>query len=121
MALRGLLSRAATPCWFAEHQAVRSLCVAVPNFVDGRGGLGVMSWAALAPSLLEWLWLAVPKSKVSPSRKRMRGFHRAPKNVTHYGPCPKCGSPTLRHHLCDCMLGKGQNKQDQPTFLEPVS
>lgn len=117
MALRSL-TRAAMPSCLAKP-VVRSYCVA-GSLLDGRGGLGLISWAALAPSLLEWLWLAVPKSKVSPSRKRMRGFHRAPKNVTHFGPCPKCGSPTLRHHLCECMLDKGKGKQEQPSFLEPM-
>mmetsp|Transcript_45692 Transcript_45692/g.103164 ORF Transcript_45692/g.103164 Transcript_45692/m.103164 type:complete len:115 (-) Transcript_45692:334-678(-) len=47
------------------------------------------------------LW-AVPKSKVTPSRKRMRGYHRTPKQVQGYSMCKECGQPTLRHRLCVC-------------------
>lgn len=39
--------------------------------------------------------------QVTPSRKRMRGFHRTPKRVTGYEECAKCGKPKRRHRLCD--------------------
>ena len=40
--------------------------------------------------------------QITPSRKRMRGFHRAPEKVTGYSSCPECGGPKLRHRLCLC-------------------
>ncbi|KAG5189888.1 hypothetical protein JKP88DRAFT_232834 [Tribonema minus] len=46
------------------------------------------------------LWFAVPKTKVSPGRKRQRGYHRAPKRITNISTCEACGKPKLTHKLC---------------------
>lgn len=45
------------------------------------------------------LW-AVPKSKISHSRKRMRASNKALKNREDITSCPCCGSPVLLHHGC---------------------
>ena len=45
------------------------------------------------------IWFAVPKSRISKSRKRMK--HQLSKivNKTHIQPCPVTGEVTLRHKL----------------------
>jgi len=43
--------------------------------------------------------MAVPKRKLSKSRKRLRrGHHSAASTPTQ--DCPKCGSPRLPHRVC---------------------
>ncbi|TFK41119.1 hypothetical protein BDQ12DRAFT_600554 [Crucibulum laeve] len=44
--------------------------------------------------------LAVPKSKVSHSRKAMRSANKGLKDKHNIVNCPGCGSPKLAHHLC---------------------
>lgn len=58
--------------------------------------------------LLAPLWLAVPKSKTTRSRKRMRAANKHLKNIQHIDKCNVCGKAKLRHHVvsCDkCILG----------------
>ena len=55
--------------------------------------------------ILRGLWLAVPKSKVSRSRKRMKWKQHIPKPVA-WAPCPSCGEPKRPHRLCGNCLGK---------------
>ncbi|KAL7748411.1 hypothetical protein RI367_006103 [Sorochytrium milnesiophthora] len=55
-----------------------------------------LSPAILLPAIL---W-AVPKSKISHSRKRMRASNKAIKNREDIVRCPCCGSPMLLHHAC---------------------
>ena len=43
--------------------------------------------------------MAVPKKKVSTSRRNMRRAHDALKR-TGYEECPNCGEFKLPHHLC---------------------
>jgi len=43
--------------------------------------------------------MAVPKRKVSPSRRNMRRSHHALKPTQHQE-CPNCGELKLPHHLC---------------------
>ncbi|KAH9944417.1 ribosomal L32p protein family-domain-containing protein [Epithele typhae] len=54
-------------------------------------------------SLLElfppWL-LAVPKKKVSHSRKNMRSANKGLKDKENFVQCPSCGSTKLAHHIC---------------------
>ncbi|KLO20295.1 hypothetical protein SCHPADRAFT_796453, partial [Schizopora paradoxa] len=52
-------------------------------------------WELLPPFLL-----AVPKKKVSHSRKAMRAANKGLKDKTNLVSCPACGSPKLAHHLC---------------------
>ena len=43
--------------------------------------------------------MAVPKRRMSKSRKRLRrGHHRAA--VMPHQACPRCGSPKLPHRVC---------------------
>jgi large subunit ribosomal protein L32 len=44
--------------------------------------------------------MAVPKKKISKSRRDMRRSHLAlvPTNVVN---CPNCGESKLPHHMCD--------------------
>ena len=43
--------------------------------------------------------MAVPKKKVSKSRRDMRRSHHSLEPVTHIE-CPNCGERTLPHHVC---------------------
>jgi ribosomal protein L32 len=73
------------------------------------------------PSLLEDIWegilRAVPKNKVSHSRKRHRQMAgKALKDVNHLVKCPGCGAPKRMHRLCshclEGMFGKWQPSGD---------
>jgi ribosomal protein L32 len=43
---------------------------------------------------------AVPKKKISHSRKRMRAANKGLQNINHIMVCPGCTQPKLRHHRC---------------------
>ncbi|MEE2746035.1 MAG: 50S ribosomal protein L32 [Pseudomonadota bacterium] len=43
--------------------------------------------------------MAVPKKKISKSRRNSRRAHDA-LGVSVYGECPNCGEAKLPHHLC---------------------
>ena len=43
--------------------------------------------------------MAVPKKKVSPSRRNMRRSHDAIAAAS-YSECPNCGELTRPHHIC---------------------
>ncbi|KAK0389809.1 hypothetical protein NLU13_3382 [Sarocladium strictum] len=73
------------------------------------------------PSLLEDIWegilRAVPKNKVSHSRKRHRQMAgKALKDVNHLVKCPGCGAPKRMHRLCSHCLEEMKTiwKQDFP-------
>ncbi|PCH33583.1 hypothetical protein WOLCODRAFT_112100 [Wolfiporia cocos MD-104 SS10] len=72
----------------------------VPSFLTPRP----FSWALpTLQSLLELFppfLLAVPKKKVSHSRKSMRSANKGLKDKENLVHCPGCGSPKLAHHLC---------------------
>ncbi|EMD41833.1 hypothetical protein CERSUDRAFT_79459 [Gelatoporia subvermispora B] len=57
---------------------------------------GLQSLMELFPPFL----LAVPKKKVSHSRKAMRSANKGLKDKRNLVHCPGCGSPKLAHHLC---------------------
>ncbi|TEB35003.1 hypothetical protein FA13DRAFT_1728799 [Coprinellus micaceus] len=50
--------------------------------------------------LLPSIVLAVPKKKVSHSRKAMRSANKGLKDKQNIVACPGCGSPKLAHHYC---------------------
>ncbi|HTO73005.1 MAG TPA: 50S ribosomal protein L32 [Gemmatimonadales bacterium] len=54
--------------------------------------------------------MAVPKRKMSKSRKRLRrGHHKAPSMATQS--CPRCSSPRLAHRVCPtCGYYKGKKQ-----------
>ncbi|KAI0271364.1 hypothetical protein BC834DRAFT_818386 [Gloeopeniophorella convolvens] len=57
----------------------------------------------LLPSLRDLIppfLLAVPKKKVSHSRKAMRSANKGLKDKHNLVHCPGCGSAKLAHHLC---------------------
>ncbi|KAG6845813.1 hypothetical protein H0H87_003868 [Tephrocybe sp. NHM501043] len=59
-------------------------------------------------SLLELIppfLLAVPKSKISHSRKSMRSANKGLKDKQNIVNCPACGQPKLAHHLCQSCYG----------------
>jgi len=43
--------------------------------------------------------MAVPKRKLSKSRKRLRRGHHSAKGMPTQA-CPKCGAPRLSHRVC---------------------
>ncbi|KAF9183370.1 hypothetical protein BGZ51_004072 [Haplosporangium sp. Z 767] len=51
----------------------------------------------LIPSIV---WAAVPKSKTSHSKKRMRQATKGLKEQKNIVQCPGCGQAKLMHHLC---------------------
>ncbi|TMW62880.1 hypothetical protein Poli38472_005498 [Pythium oligandrum] len=74
-----------------------------------------MSGAAAAPApatntLLDAIWLAAPKSKVTPSRKKIRNNDPSKrlKNIVHFQDCALCGEKKLRHRLCMSCFKKGK-------------
>ncbi|KAI0033158.1 ribosomal L32p protein family-domain-containing protein, partial [Vararia minispora EC-137] len=65
---------------------------------------GAFSWT-IPPleSILDLLppfLLAVPKKKVSHSRKSMRSANKGLKDKQNLVSCPACGAAKLAHHLC---------------------
>ena len=81
----------------------------LPNFLEeGSHPLVQPELVELAlPSLSDagitdepFLWAAVPKKRVSHSKKRMRMTSKWLKPVNHYTFCRTCGNPKLLHVLC---------------------
>ncbi|KAJ7630984.1 ribosomal L32p protein family-domain-containing protein [Roridomyces roridus] len=68
-------------------------------------GAAAQTWTIPSlQSLLELLppfVLAVPKKKVSHSRKSMREANKGLKDKNNIVNCPGCGAPKLAHHLCN--------------------
>ncbi|KAH7931014.1 hypothetical protein BV22DRAFT_976439, partial [Leucogyrophana mollusca] len=50
--------------------------------------------------LLPAIVLAVPKSKISHSRKSMRSANKGLKDKRNIVNCPACGEAKLAHHVC---------------------
>ncbi|OAX42376.1 hypothetical protein K503DRAFT_362282 [Rhizopogon vinicolor AM-OR11-026] len=57
---------------------------------------GLQSLLELLPPIV----LAVPKSKISHSRKAMRSANKGLKDKRNIVNCPACGEPKLAHHAC---------------------
>ncbi|CAM9559492.1 unnamed protein product [Heterosigma akashiwo] len=64
------------------------------------GGVSVLSDEASDPFDVHVL-MAVPKSKISRSRKRRKHGQYEQKVKTNWYMCDKCGKPKLMHKLCD--------------------
>ena len=58
--------------------------------------------------------MAVPKKKVSKSRRDMRRSHHRLKPIAHIE-CPNCGERTLPHHVCAaCGHYRGREVVSEP-------
>ncbi|KAJ4489295.1 hypothetical protein C8J55DRAFT_450325 [Lentinula edodes] len=75
-----------------------SASLPLPTFLGGSFKLP--SLASLLEELFPRILLAVPKKKVSHSRKAMRAANKGLKDKHNLVHCPGCGSPKLAHHLC---------------------
>ena len=65
--------------------------------------------ARLPPNLSEE-HMAVPKRRVSKSRKRLRRGQDSAPSVPSQA-CPRCGSPKLSHRVCDsCGYYRGKKQ-----------
>ena len=60
--------------------------------------------------------MAVPKKKTSRSRTGHRRSHHAIKLTAAIEYCPNCGTPKLRHNLCDA-CGTYRGLQIRPSKL----
>ncbi|KIS67774.1 mitochondrial 54S ribosomal protein bL32m [Mycosarcoma maydis] len=59
------------------------------------------TWASDVGTLLwDGILRAVPKKKVSHSRKSMRAANKGLKDRTDLVHCSSCGKPKLHHHIC---------------------
>ncbi|EJU01885.1 hypothetical protein DACRYDRAFT_52312 [Dacryopinax primogenitus] len=88
-------------------------------------GFSTVLGAGLLQNLLDLFppfLLAVPKKKVSHSRKAMRSANKGLKDKHNIVNCPACGSAKLAHHICQRCLGelnrawKTQQKAGQGIF-----
>ncbi|CAH0520893.1 unnamed protein product [Peronospora belbahrii] len=72
--------------------------------------LNSTSSALSSTPLIDAIWHAAPKSKVTPSRKRIRNNHLSKrlKNIVHFQNCSLCGEKKLRHRLCMSCFKKGK-------------
>ena len=78
---------------------------------------------ALAPvpeDALEWdgMLHAVPKSKISHSRKAMRHANKGLKDRVDFVHCAACGRPKLAHHICAHCYSFISRTQKQEARLE---
>jgi ribosomal protein L32 len=58
------------------------------------------------------LLFAVPKSKVSHSKKRMRSASKGLKNLKNIQQCPSCGTQKLQHHVVEVPADHLENCPD---------
>ncbi|KAJ7660960.1 ribosomal L32p protein family-domain-containing protein [Mycena polygramma] len=72
---------------------------AVPAFLAASRTWAIPSLQSLL-ELFPPFVLAVPKKKVSHSRKSMREANKGLKDKQNIVNCPGCGAPKLAHHLC---------------------
>ncbi|KAE9411089.1 hypothetical protein BT96DRAFT_870955 [Gymnopus androsaceus JB14] len=76
-----------------------SLAASKP-FLSTFFSFGGSSWASVLQEFFPRILLAVPKKKVSHSRKAMRAANKGLKDKHNLVHCPGCGGPKLAHHLC---------------------
>ncbi|CAD6933136.1 unnamed protein product [Tilletia controversa] len=69
------------------------------------------SLSSLLRDLLEPILRAVPKKKVSHSRKSMRSANKGLKDRVDIVHCPGCGRAKLHHHLCEHCYGQINRRQ----------
>lgn len=87
-------------------------------------GLAIPGISISIPSLgdiWEGLLRAVPKNKVSHSRKRMRQLaNKGLKDVNSLCQCPACGAPKRMHRLCQRCL-EGMSIVNQKIYRQPAA
>eukprot|EP00298_Acanthocystis_sp_HF-20_P018921 c22077_g1_i1.p1 GENE.c22077_g1_i1~~c22077_g1_i1.p1 ORF type:complete len:132 (+),score=33.94 c22077_g1_i1:1-396(+) len=87
--------------------ATQSISLQPSGFIDELPSLS---------ELIGSILFAVPKKKVSHSRKRMKLMPKMPKTIDHFHTCASCGKLKLRHHYpCgnkDCGRVKPQASSD---------
>lgn len=76
--------------------------------------------ASVSDEVLEWdgMLHAVPKSKISHSRKAMRHANKGLKDRVDFVHCPACGKPKLAHHICAHCYSFISRTQKQEARLE---
>ncbi|KAJ7293618.1 hypothetical protein C8J57DRAFT_1162331 [Mycena rebaudengoi] len=74
---------------------------AVPTFLAASRTWQLPSFWQSLLELFPPFVLAVPKKKVSHSRKSMRSATKGLKDKHNIVNCPGCGAPKLAHHLCN--------------------
>ncbi|CAO1615302.1 unnamed protein product [Jaminaea pallidilutea] len=69
--------------------------------------------SASEEDVLRWdgILNAVPKSRVSHSRKRMRAANKGPRDKISMVHCPGCGTPKMAHHICATCYGDIARRQ----------
>ncbi|KAK0529948.1 hypothetical protein OC842_004088 [Tilletia horrida] len=78
---------------------------------EGSSSPSSTSPASLLRELVEPILRAVPKKKVSHSRKSMRSANKGLKDRVDIVHCPGCGRPKLGHHLCQHCYGDINRRQ----------
>lgn len=90
------------PLWFA----VPKKRVSFTN-IHGPAAARTFSFYRATPSCMVDLQVAYHTAfifhaaQVPLGKKRTRTADRAPKRITHYAMCTKCGQPKLNHKFCD--------------------
>ncbi|CAI5737067.1 unnamed protein product [Hyaloperonospora brassicae] len=81
-----------------------------PSPIVSPLALNNASSALSSNGLHDFIWLAAPKSKVTPSRKRIRNndLSKRLKNIVHFQVCSMCGEKKLRHRLCMSCYKQGK-------------
>lgn len=78
------------------------------TYQPSLGSSKLIEWGTrLSNWISESILKAVPKKKVSHSRKRMRSAHKGIKPDLGISSCPACGQTKRKHHLClECYAEK---------------
>jgi large subunit ribosomal protein L32 len=67
------------------------------------------SLSSLFPPIL----MAVPKSRTTHGKKRMRASNKGIKNLENIISCPACHQPKLMHHVCPHCLSRIHKNRTQ--------
>mgnify|MGYP002841728799 CR=1 FL=1 len=78
----------------------------IPHYLKERGG----TIGKELSSLLDGIFMAVPKTKISYSKKRIKNYRLYKKQI-NWSRCDRCGEPKLTHGICEeykdiCALGE---------------
>ncbi|SJX64516.1 related to MRPL32-mitochondrial ribosomal protein of the large subunit [Sporisorium reilianum f. sp. reilianum] len=93
--LPSLLSTPCTSTSYATPALATAVAAPLPTTSTATEASG---WSL--GSLWDGILLAVPKKKVSHSRKSMRAANKGLKDRVDLVHCSACGKPKLHHHIC---------------------